>query len=67
MDELELWARGLLTTGLGPDLEWHPAPPEEHSWVHDRFWKAILGMMPDEASDEPYWMTEAATQELLDN
>lgn len=70
MDELELWARGLMTTGLGPDLEWSPAPVIEHSNRHDTFWKLVAGILLNEAADYddlPDWMTEAGTTALLHN
>ena len=67
MDELELWSWGLLTLGIGPDLEWHPALHGDHQRVHNAFWHMVLGLVPDEEADEPYWMTEAATAELRNN
>lgn len=70
MNELELWVRGLMTTGLGPHLEWSPAPVAEHAARHDRFWKlvaAILLTEPGDYDDLPDWMTEAGTTALLNN
>jgi len=67
MDELELWARGLMTLGLGPDQEWHPAIPNEHQWFHAQFWSMVEQLLPDAEVDEPYWMTQDATIRLLNN
>jgi hypothetical protein len=70
MDELELWARGLMTSGLGPDLEWSPVPVAEHAARHDTFWKLVADLLktePGEYDDLPKWMTEAATEALLQN
>jgi hypothetical protein len=70
MDELQLWARGLMTTGLGPDLEWSPVPVVEHADRHDTFWKLVAAMLltePVEYDDLPDWMTETATSALLAN
>lgn len=67
MDELELWALGLMTLGLGPDDEWHPASPAEHQWFHNSFWHMVLGLVPDDEADEPFWMTEDAATRLASN
>jgi len=70
MDELELWARGLMTTGLGPDQEWSPAPIDQHRARHDMFWKLVAALLctePGEYDDLPDWMTEVGTAALLNN
>lgn len=67
MDELQLWALGLMTLGLGPHLEWAPAPPSTHQRRHDTFWKIVSGVLSDEPGDYddlPEWMTETASQAL---
>lgn len=67
MDELELWARGLITSGLGPDLDWHPASPEEHQWFYDQFWAVVEELLPEDEDEEPFWMTQAAAVQLFNN
>lgn len=67
MDELELWALGLMTLGLGPPPEWKPSPPAEHQRFHNEFWQAVSDLMPDDEDDEPYWMTQHAAIELEAN
>lgn len=70
MDPMELWTRGLMTTGLGPDLEWHPTPVIEHARRHDTFWKLVAAMLltfDGDYDDLPDYVTEAATTALLDN
>lgn len=67
MDEDSLWARGLMTTGLGPEVEWHPASPAEHQWVHAEFWALVEDMLPEDEDEEPYWMTEDAATRLATN
>lgn len=70
MDELELWARGLMTSGVGPRLEWSPAPVVEHARRHDTFWKLVAALLltePGEYDDLPDYLTETATAQLLAN
>lgn len=67
MDELQLWAQGLMTLGLGPDQEWHPACPGEHQWFHAQFWSLVERLLPEDEDDEPFWMTQAAAIKLLKN
>lgn len=67
MDLMELWARGLMTDGLGPDLEWCPVPIAEHRARHDTFWKLVSALLhdePGEYDDLPDYMTETATEAL---
>ena len=67
MDELELWALGLMTEGLGPKAEWHPVSAKERQWFHDAFWHTVLGLVPEDEDDEPFWMSENAATELASN
>ena len=70
MDELELWALGLMTLGLGPRLEWAPVPPADHQRRHDTFWKLISRVLenePGDYDDLPEWMTETASEALEAN
>lgn len=67
MDENALWARGLMTSGLGPPIEWHPASPAENQWFHNAFWKAVEGLLPEDEHEEPFWMTEEAATKLASN
>lgn len=67
MDELELWALGLMTEGLGPDMEWHPASPSEYQWVHSQFWSITEQLLPEDENDEPFWMSHDAAIRLLNN
>lgn len=70
MNELELWALGLMTLGLGPRLEWSPAPPDVHQRRHDTFWRLVAAMFeaePVDYDDLPEWMTEVASQALETN
>lgn len=65
---LALWTtRGLITEGLGPEAEWSPVPPGTAQQRHQAYWDTVSGIMPDDEHDEPYWMTQAATEELLNN
>jgi hypothetical protein len=65
---MSLWTgHGLLTEGLGPQAEWSPVPPDQAQIRHGAFWATVSGMMPDDEHDEPYWMTQDATQALIDN
>jgi hypothetical protein len=65
---MSLWTEdGLLTEGLGPQAEWSPVPPDQAQTRHETFWSTVSGMMPDDEHDEPYWMTQDATQALIDN
>lgn len=70
MDELQLWARGLMTTGLGPDLEWFPVPVIEHADRHDIFWKLVAALLltePGTYDELPDYLTETGTEQLLAN
>jgi hypothetical protein len=67
MDEFNLWSRGLRTLGLGPELEWDPVPASTFQKRHDTFWRTVQVVVPDEESDEPYWMTTDAAIQLRDN
>lgn len=70
MDELQLWALGLMTLGLGPDLEWSPVHPRTFQRRHDTFWKLVAGVLenePGDYDDLPEWMTESASEALEAN
>lgn len=65
---MALWTEeGLLTEGIGPQVEWSPVVPLKAQERHRLYWSAVSGMIPDDEDDEPYWMTEAATAQLLNN
>jgi hypothetical protein len=70
IDPLELWTRGLMTSGLGPDDEWCPTPVNDHAVLHDTFWKLVAALLmtePGEYDDLPDYLTETATQLLEAN
>lgn len=65
---LSLWTEGgLISEGIGPQAEWMPTPPHVHQRHHAAFWETASDMMPDDENEEPYWMTQDASQELLNN
>lgn len=67
MDEMKLWALGLMTLGLGPDVEWHPVSPAEYQWMHDQFWSIVEELLPEDEDEEPFWMTQDAAAKLFNN
>lgn len=70
MDPMEFWAQGLMTEGLGPDLEWSPVPVIEFRDRHDTFWKLVAALLltePGEYDDLPDYLTETATALLEAN
>lgn len=67
MEPMDFWVRGLMTSGLGPELEWHPAPADDHQRVHDMFWKFVSGILPEAEDDEAWWMTPDAATALTNN
>lgn len=72
---MDLWRDGLASEGIGPEVEWHPVPINEHQLRHHRFWATLDPMLTSEygddpeASDEdlPEWMSERAVDLLANN
>lgn len=64
---VSLWEAGLRSEGIGPTPEWSPVSADTFQTRHNAFWSAVSGIMPDNEHDEPYWMTQDASQALLDN
>jgi hypothetical protein len=65
---MALWTtEGLRSEGIGPQVEWSPVTAEVFQKRHNAFWSAISGIIPDDEHDEPYWMTQNASNQLLRN
>lgn len=62
-----LFEVGLRTEAIGPTREWSPVPPAAYQRRHDTFWRTLMGVFPEHADDEPEWMTETASAQLLAN
>ena len=65
LDEL-----GLNTEAVGPLAEWSPVPPGPFQRRHAAFWGMVDRMYHDEdgpVENIPDWMSEAATEQLLNN
>jgi hypothetical protein len=61
---------GLRTEGLGPVEEWQPVTRSIFQQRHANYWGLVSGLVQDEPGtyDElPEWMTEDASERLLDN
>lgn len=65
---MTLWTtQGLITEGLGPQVEWSPVTPDTAQKRHQAYWDTVSGIMPDDEHEEPFWMTQAATEQLANN
>lgn len=62
-----LWAVGLRSEGLGPIQEWAPVHSAIYQKRHDKFWRTVSALLPDDEDEEAYWMTEDAALELKHN
>ena len=56
-----------MSEGIGPQAEWSPVVPAVHQARHNAFWKIASDMIPDNEADEPFWMTQDATDQLTTN